>query len=311
MGGADPGSQRSSNIERISFSSDGNSTYVGELQLASFFIPYAVGSNYGHNSETVAFSTLGINNPPSQFFQNRSTYILSFPFSSINSCDYIGDLEATRIRGAGVSSRTSGYAMSGTRIQNQPTSDAPYIGSSYVERFSFSSVNIQCIVGDLNTNMTGGNAGFGNLSHGFSSGGIQPPAPTVGGTATIDRFPFAFDGVSITNIGSLTVARGLTAGASSPTHGYTCGGLLVPATRYSTIDRFSFASTGNATSVGNLTGVIASLGATNSVSNGYTFGGATPSIVSTIQKFQFSSSSSSTNIGSLLSNRIQMATACD
>lgn len=310
MGGADPGSQRSSNIERIPFSSDASSTIVGYLgwngQSAT-----ARGSNYGHNSETTAFTSMGLFNPPTSFLNNRTTTIESFPFSNTLYSTIIGDLEATRSRGAGASSRTNGYAMAGITLLNQPTPEHPEAGSSYVERFSFSSVSIQCIVGNLNNSMTGGNAGFGNLSHGFSSGGIRPPAPVIGGTATIDRFPFAFDGVSITNIGSLTVARGLTAGASSPTHGYTCGGLLVPATRYSTIDRFSFASTGNATSVGNLTGIIASLGATNSVSNGYTFGGATPSIVNTIQKFQFSSSSSSTNIGSLLSNRIQMATACD
>ena len=83
-------------------------------------------------------------------------------------------------------------------------------------------------------------------------GGFDPVGINV-----IGKYPFSADANS-TDVGDLTSTRYSSAGNSSTTHGYSSGGrenptLPSPVSVYNIIDKFPFASDGNATDVGDLT----------------------------------------------------------
>lgn len=310
-GGGVPSGNRTSAIERISFSTDGNSTSVGNLSSAR-------GSNNGHQNEVYGWASNGLFNPPANPPTAYTSIIERFPFSSVSTVSTVANLDKKRTRGVGTSSRTAGYAISGN-INTVETPPPAVAATSEIERFSFANESNQCTIGNLTNIIQGGSAGFGTLAYGYNAGGVREPAAS-GSYANIERFPFAFDSVSMTSVGSLTLDKGLTNGASSPTHGYSTGGLQTPTLRYTTIDRFSFFSINNATNVGDMTANLSSMGTISSLNNGYICGGATstqygpPGVfvaVDTIQKFPFSAPTTATNIGVLLSDRIQVATISD
>jgi hypothetical protein len=136
--------------------------------------------------------------------------------------------------------------------------------------------------------------GFQGTVSGYTSGGW----PT--GTDTIDKFPFASDS-NATDVGNLTQARGVPAGQSSSSHGYTSGGRSnVPDNAaHTTIDKFPFASDANATDVGDLTVGRRRQGGQSSSDNGYTSGGYS----NVIDKFPFASDGNATDVGDLTQSR--------
>jgi hypothetical protein len=72
---------------------------------------------------------------------------------------------------------------------------------------------------------------------------------------TIDKFPFASD-ASATDVGDLSFFRSGVSGQSSTASGYSSGGVGNPPSAVgitNTIDKFPFASDGNASDVGDLT----------------------------------------------------------
>ena len=71
-------------------------------------------------------------------------------------------------------------------------------------------------------------------------------------TNVIDKFPFSSD-ADATDVGDLSVARGIASGQSSRTHGYTSGGADATPAPSNVIDKFPFSSDDNATDVGDLT----------------------------------------------------------
>ena len=94
---------------------------------------------------------------------------------------------------------------------------------------------------------------------GYTSGGRFSPVGQGEASDVIDKFPFATN-ANATNIGYLTSGGGAygtgfpgVAGQSSETHGYSSGGNIFVQSLQNIIDRFSFASDGNATDVGDLT----------------------------------------------------------
>ena len=127
---------------------------------------------------------------------------------------------------------------------------------------------------------------------------------TSGGHAykiTIDKFPFAVD-ANATDVGDLTIARGIVAGQSSSVSGYTTGGFENTSPAHAnTIDKFSFSVDGNATDVGDLTVDRYSLVGNSSETDGYASGGlAAPGTVNVIDTFPFASDANATDHGDLL-----------
>ena len=102
------------------------------------------------------------------------------------------------------------------------------------------------------------------------------------------------------------MARFTVAGQSSDVSGYASGG--VASSNSNVIDKFPFASDGNATDVGDLTvaRLYANAGQSSTVS-GYTSGGTTSTYVNIIDKFSFSSDGDATDVGDLTLARYGVA----
>ena len=123
-------------------------------------------------------------------------------------------------------------------------------GQLFICTDSFTDENVWLNVGD-GTGSVGkafGGRGPGTIA-GFAAGGINPSGSNV-----IDKFLFSSN-TTATDHGDLSVVRGIQGGQSSSTHGYTSGGGYTPENGgYAfTIDKFSFATAGNATDHGDLT----------------------------------------------------------
>ena len=94
------------------------------------------------------------------------------------------------------------------------------------------------------------------------------------------------------------------------THGYLAGGNISGPTDTNVIQRFTFASDGNSSDVGDLTQDITQAAPSNSSTHGYVAGGATfpPTVAQdVIQKYAFGSSSNATDVGDLVEGRFEGA----
>ena len=142
---------------------------------------------------------------------------------------------------------------------------------------------------------------YGSIS-GYTSGGRTPAFKN-----TIDKYSFTSDG-DATDVGDLTIGSYGGAGQSSATSGYTAGNNApsIPFATMNTIDKFPFASDGNATDVGDLTqGRWYAAGQSSEVS-GYSSGGRTGpalTVYNTIDKFPFAADGNATDVGDLTQAR--------
>ena len=127
----------------------------------------------------------------------------------------------------------------------------------------------------------------------------------------IDKFSYTSDG-NASDVGNLTIARGISQGNSSSTYGHVSGG-RDGSTYYNTIDRFSFSSDGNASDHGDLLSAVAYGTACSDVDYGYTVGGRNPpsTRINVIQRFQFSSNSGASDVGDLTGVRDSMSGISD
>ena len=114
-------------------------------------------------------------------------------------------------------------------------------------------------------NLSSGNshyygAGISSETTGYACGGINIANSLI---YNIEKVSFASDGnataYSGVVSGSPSHARGLS-GSSSTTHGYCSGGGTIDSAPSNIIDKFSYASEGNASDVGDLPGVPSSAG---------------------------------------------------
>jgi hypothetical protein len=225
-----------SDINKFAFASDGNATNI----ITNFSNSQ---KTVGHSSTTHGYASGG--NPGAR------SNIKRFPFSSETTTEEIGNLSAARSNLAGQSSTTHGYSSGG-----EPDSN-----TLLIDKFPFavSSGAYASNVGNLSAFRYGG-AGQSSDTHGYTSGGDQYPVSSPQRNANyIDKFPFASDD-NATDVGDLTWARGLLpSGTSSRESGYTAGGRGSSSSTgggnlnaKNIIDKFSFASDGNATDVGDL-----------------------------------------------------------
>ena len=162
---------------------------------------------------------------------------------------------------------------------------------------------------------------FQGSTSGYNAGGGFPVA-TQG--SIIDKYSFATD-ANATDVGDLSLIKWVAAGQSSNANGYASGGTANPGQGYGPganpatvgeIDKYPFASDGNATDIADLYARINSAVGQSSADNGYVSGGTTtnpaPGQVSTepftnnsniIQKFPFASDTNGSNVGDLTEGR--------
>ena len=148
---------------------------------------------------------------------------------------------------------------------------------------------------------------FQGRNFGYTSGGKNDP--TV--SNVIDKFPFASD-ANASDVGDLTAGRYRISGNSSAENGYTVGGLpdFTPGPAYYStgliIDKFPFASDGNATDVGDITVSKRDTTGQSSSENGYVSGGRINepnTTTNVIEKFPFATDANATDVGDLSQGR--------
>jgi len=271
-------------IDKFPFASDANATDVGDLSQARE-------DNAGQSSGTNGYTSGGFAPP-------RVNTIDKFPFASDSNATDVGNLSQTRSATTGQSSSTNGYTSGGFAPPR----------SNVIDKFPFASDANATDVGDL-TFARSGVAGQSSNTNGYTCGGyVTSPSTDPSNYSIIDKFPFASD-ANATDVGDMTTVRNsATGGQSSESSGYITGGNIPGPTpvRANIIEKFSFASDGNTTDVGDLTeGRYASAGQSSS-DNGYTSGGvpvASYSFMFTIDKFPFATDSNATDVGDLTQGR--------
>ena len=172
------------------------------------------------------------------------------PIAADASGTDVGDLYQQQYYVVGSPSGTDGY-LNG---KNSPGGAPTYAGANVnIYKIPFASYSITDTGYDvLNENDGTYSAACHSSTHSYQMGGYIP----TGGINVIGKYPFAADANS-TDVGDLTSTRYSNAGNSSTTHGYSSGGrenptLPSPVSVYNIIDKFPFASDGNATDVGDL-----------------------------------------------------------
>ena len=170
------------------------------------------------------------------------------------------------------------------------------------EKFDFSSNTTATLSGDL-VQACHNQAGNSSTTYGYAAGGHA----TGQGSSfiTIQKFAFATDVISEVYSGVLTKNRGST-GCSSLTHGFAVGSYAIaaPTGPQSRIDKYSFASEADATTVGELTAVIQGNTSCSSTDYGWSMGGQPPATTDRIDRFAFASQGNSTDLGNLSLARV-------
>jgi len=253
-------------IQKISFTTDGNSTDVGDLA-------YSVGQTAAGNTSLTHGYTAGGQTSPTLTINN----IQKFPFASEGNASDVGTLSGASIptRQSGQSSENNGYVSSGGPNSNE------------IQKWPFATDGASTDVGDLTVGRarTGGHS---STTHGYNSGG--EPLSSV-----LDKFPFATD-ANATDVGSAGQANGRT-GTSSDVSGYISGGSTPALT--SGIGKFPFSTDANVSNVGNLTTTRTRAAPSSSINYGYSAGGGPPN-TNVIDKYNFIYDENATDVGDLL-----------
>jgi hypothetical protein len=161
---------------------------------------------------------------------------------------------------------------------------------------------------------------YQGTNFGYSSGGYTNSSLNGARYDIIDKFPFSAD-ANATDVGDLTLNRSSASGQSSSEHGYSCGGRHKQATpspsvpapssgpTTNIIDKFPFASDGNATDVGDLITYYFWVGGGNSsTTHGYSCGGdGSGPQRNRINKFPFASDTNATYMADMSYVRIANA----
>jgi hypothetical protein len=282
-------------IDKWSFTSQANAADVGNLTVAG-------GGHAGsHTSSTHGYVAGGYDN---------SSNIDKYSFSTDgNAVDAGFDLSSQRATAAGSSSSTHAYTMAGG------TTNENIAFHNVIDKYSFSASSNATDIGDVTLNRRR-LAGCSSSTFGYAAGGC-------GGTGTagpyvnnIDKVSFSTDG-NATDVGDLTQGRSPDgSGVSSTTHGYVAGGYDDPAPQagWNIIDKFSFASDGNSTDVGDLVVNRRHSAGSSAIDYGYiggghhltgSPGGSGGSSNNEIQRWPFASDANSVDWADLTVIRIQ------
>ena len=289
MGGATPGVPNSNNdIERFSFSSDGDSTDVANLN---------VHVRYNHsacNTGTAGYCLGGHQIPSSPYAAGAKTEIQKFIFATEANATDVGDVTIAGESVGGASSSTHGYSVGGS---TSGTGGQPYVDT--IEKFSYAAEGTMIDVGNLIAPASMHGCGMNSATHGYGAGG----GTAAGwGYNVIQRWSFSADGHA-TDVADLTQARGFLTTSSSTTYGYAAGGNPAP---NNTIDKHQFNTSNNSTDVGDIIDGAWGGGDNSSTTYGYCTGGGPP-YHNRIQKYSFSSDGAAIDVGNLLSIRYGLA----
>ena len=222
--------------------------------------------------------------------------IEKYPYTADGDGADVGDTTTTKLYSASSTSTTHGYVHGG---QTGPTSML-----NVIEKLNFSSEGDATDVGNLTRqrSQVGGSSG---PDYGYAAGGYPYPPIPVTYTNSYEKYAFASDGNG-TDAGDMTATKTSLADgvAASTTHGYFTGGQIVPPAAYTNvIEKFPFASDGNASDVGDLTVARAHHTKSSSDTSGYSAGGMTPPYSDVIDKFPFSTDANATDVGNLTQAR--------
>lgn len=169
-------------------------------------------------------------------------------------------------------------------------------GVSYIDKFPFAaSASSAATGGTLSVpRFQSGSVGQVSATHGYNAGGYSPSNSAY--RNDIVKYPFAISSGTSTDVGDLT-NTGAMGGASSPTHGYSFGA----EPQVNVIQKFSTASDGNATDVGDLFNPNKFMAGASSSTHAYIAGGRTPppGHTDTIEKVPFASDGNATDVGNL------------
>lgn len=205
--------------------------------------------------------------------------------SAGNSSDY-GDLSVGRRNCGGTTDGVHSYIAGGQGYNN-------------IDRFSNTSSGNATDVGDL-TVARGQGGSASSETHGYIAGGQSY-------SNVIDRYAHVSSG-NATDWGDLISGNAGGSGHSSTDYGWQSGGDATSADNNSLnyIQKYSFASSGNATDIADLIGGISNMtGGVSSSTHGYTMGGANNSSTynNRIERFSFTSTANSTDVGDLLGSQ--------
>ena len=213
---------------------------------------------------------------------------------------FTGTLASSKLTGAFGSndgSALTGLGGSGATISaSDPTISTNPAGGVGTLWSNSTSGDLFCCTGATSNANVWVNVGSGigdiepAVYYGFSSGGRSPTADI----GTIQRYAFASSS-SAAGFGNLSVTRYTgESGTSSATHGYVAGGynntINAPD---GTIDKFTFASSSNATDVGDCVNTGNVRSGVSSTTHGYTGGGPGPTGAN-IEKYSFSTNGNAT-----------------
>ena len=239
-------------------------------------------------------------------YSPANTYVSTmerYSLTSDGNATDVGDLNSI-LYGAGSSaSSTDGYHYGGD------TDPALITVTDVIRKYPYSADTSSTNVATLTRQARAlTSSTLGSSTHGYRAGGNDPATPpAAAGLNIIEKFIFASDGNGA-DVGDLQRTKYLFSASNSTTHGYVAAGIDVdpgasPVVVYPlTIDKWAFASDGNATDVGDVTRAAYGSGGNSSSTHGYTGGGYVPSLSSRssdIEKYSFSSDGNSAQAGDL------------
>ena len=278
LGGYTSGGSQNGNVERFSFTSNGNSSDVADLATSVHY------HNSSCNTGTAGYVKGGIRTSPSTADEND---IQKFIFSSEANCTDVGDLLLDGEGRSGSSSGTHGYTAGGTTNAG----GTPYFDS--IEKFSYSAEGTSIDVGNLIAVAYSMGSGMNSSTYGYHVGGGGAPWVLQD---TIQRYSYSSDGNAVDTTANLTRAKTSGNSSSSTTYGYYHGSGVAG---YKTdIDKHQFNTSNNATDVGDLLADSAICAGASSTTYGYSMGGGTP-YQNIIQKYSFTSDGNATDVGDL------------
>ena len=230
-------------IEKFAFASDGSTTNHADMAAHATY-GYGCGSSdkdggYGYLNGGRRTSGSG----PSYTNNNVSR----FPFESQSNATNVGSLQMWQDCPGNTVDRVNGYA------NYHGGMDA---GSNHLPSYNYRYAFASNVSSSQFSNMLAGNwhyygEGSQSATDGFLAGGYEPS--TANYTAPqIQQHSFA----SLSNSvlwGSLSHGRYGSACHSSPDHGWSVSGIAGTSWNQNCIDKFSFASAGNSTDVGDMT----------------------------------------------------------
>ena len=278
--GGQTGAAGVNKIEKVSVTTDGNSTDVANLLT----------NNHGwggSSSETHGYSGGGT---AAGYGAGPATNVIQkFQFSTDGDATDVGDMTVTKFNRSGHSMDTHGYQTGGQSGGGAGSS------VNVIDRFPFASDTNSTDVGDLISHVRSIMASASDTDYGYCSGGESP-----GPTNVIQRFQFVAS-ANATDVGDLVNSIPTPGGHTYTTHGFVTGG------NSNVIQSFAYASSGNATDLANLTWTVHHGVGSESTTYGYVMGGYPNSNV--IQKFAFVSTADATDVGDLTESKGAGATA--